>query len=612
MIIHNPILTGSFTVNGTDVSSITSSAASLTSLNAYTASQNILNGTYATTSSNTFAGIQTVNSNLVVTGSITAQTLVVQTITSSVDFVTGSTRFGSVIGNTHVFTGSMSISGSSTFGSSVQINQSASEIQQIINSNSTSNPSITQYKVSNSSGWEVGMANLANSYSYIFSYGSFGTGNAKFTLTSAGAATFASSVTAGAILSTGVSTFSRTGLVFTLNPSYAGGDVYSQLQSTGALALAAGGDNNRLYITSGGLVGIGTSSPSSLLDVSKSTNSGSGSTYPRIQVQNTLTTQGDGSSTFNFADVRIASGNSAVQMFLATSFASGLWEPQGLISVATNHPLIFRTNNAERFRISSGGVATFTSDDASGNRTTINDVLTITQTNGNAPYAGFGSSILFRGTTYTGITRNWGRIGMYLNDSSVSTNGESMYFAVAPADNSDTINTAMTIRYDSNVGIGITNPSTKLSVSGTGNVVSITSSDNSLSLALGYQGTMHGYLGGFSSRLEAYSNNGGYVFLNSSSAWVAASDINRKRNFETYSLGLNAILGLQPKVYNMDFQNDGDEKQVGLIAQEVEQFIPKAFEQSDEFIGLNYNTIIVTMVNAIQELKAEIDELKNK
>jgi hypothetical protein len=125
MIIHNPILTGSFTVNGTDVSSITSSAASLTSLNAYTASQNNRNGTYATTGSNTFAGIQTVNSNLVVTGSITAQTLVVQTITSSVDFVTGSTRFGSIAANTHVFTGSMSVSGSMQFSNSSTITTNA-------------------------------------------------------------------------------------------------------------------------------------------------------------------------------------------------------------------------------------------------------------------------------------------------------------------------------------------------------------------------------------------------------------------------------------------------------------------------------------------------------
>jgi hypothetical protein len=166
--------------------------------------------------------------------------------------------------------------------------------------------------------------------------------------------------------------------------------------------------------------------------------------------------------------------------------------------------------------------------------------------------------------------------------------------------------------FGGNVGIGITSPSTKLSVSGTGNVVSITSSDNSLSLALGYQGTMHGYLGGFSSRLEGYSNNGGYVFLNASSVWVPASDIKRKRNFETYSLGLDAILGLKPKRYNMDFQADGDEKQVGLVAQEVKEHIPQAFEQSEDFIGINYNVIIVTLVNAIQELKAEIDELKNR
>jgi hypothetical protein len=116
MIIHNPILTGSFTVNGTDVSSITSSAASLTSLNSYTASQNNRNGTYATTGSNTFAGIQTVNSNLIVTGSITAQTLVVQTVTSSVVYSSGSNVFGNNIANTQVMTGSVYITGSVGIG----------------------------------------------------------------------------------------------------------------------------------------------------------------------------------------------------------------------------------------------------------------------------------------------------------------------------------------------------------------------------------------------------------------------------------------------------------------------------------------------------------------
>ena len=82
------------------------------SLLSYTSSQNNRNGTYATTGSNTFTGVQTVNSNLVVTGSITAQTLIVQTITSSQDFVTGSTKFGSLAINTHQFTGSVIVTGS--------------------------------------------------------------------------------------------------------------------------------------------------------------------------------------------------------------------------------------------------------------------------------------------------------------------------------------------------------------------------------------------------------------------------------------------------------------------------------------------------------------------
>ncbi len=62
----------------------------------------------------------------------------------------------------------------------------------------------------------------------------------------------------------------------------------------------------------------------------------------------------------------------------------------------------------------------------------------------------------------------------------------------------------------------------------------------------------------------------------------------------------------------MDFQKDGDEKQVGLVAQEVREFIPLAYEENADFIGINYNAIIVTMVKAIQELKQQLDTLTNE
>jgi hypothetical protein len=48
------------------------------------------------------------------TGTITAQTLVVQVITSSISYITGSTRFGSLLTDTHAFTGSVNISSSLT------------------------------------------------------------------------------------------------------------------------------------------------------------------------------------------------------------------------------------------------------------------------------------------------------------------------------------------------------------------------------------------------------------------------------------------------------------------------------------------------------------------
>jgi hypothetical protein len=66
-----------------------------------------------------------VNGNAIITGSltvtstITAQTLVVQTVTSSVSFITGSTRFGSTLSNTHQFTGSVGVTGSLTVNSNV-------------------------------------------------------------------------------------------------------------------------------------------------------------------------------------------------------------------------------------------------------------------------------------------------------------------------------------------------------------------------------------------------------------------------------------------------------------------------------------------------------------
>jgi hypothetical protein len=103
---QNISVTGSLNLNGVGV-------ATTANLNAYTASSNskvdaliAQTGSYATTGSNTFTGAQ------VVQGTLTAQTLVVQTVTSSVLFSTGSNKLGSSLSNVQELTGSVGITGS--------------------------------------------------------------------------------------------------------------------------------------------------------------------------------------------------------------------------------------------------------------------------------------------------------------------------------------------------------------------------------------------------------------------------------------------------------------------------------------------------------------------
>ena len=74
----------------------------------------IVTGSLVVTGNSVLSGSLNISGSITTTGNITAQTLIVQTVTSSVSFITGSTKFGSLSSNTHQFTGSVLISGSST------------------------------------------------------------------------------------------------------------------------------------------------------------------------------------------------------------------------------------------------------------------------------------------------------------------------------------------------------------------------------------------------------------------------------------------------------------------------------------------------------------------
>ena len=71
-----------------------------------------IEGNYATTGSNVFLGAQTVCANITSTGTIIAQTINVQQVTSSIVYSSGSNIFGNQLTDTQQFTGSVLMTGS--------------------------------------------------------------------------------------------------------------------------------------------------------------------------------------------------------------------------------------------------------------------------------------------------------------------------------------------------------------------------------------------------------------------------------------------------------------------------------------------------------------------
>jgi len=93
------------------------------------------------------------------------------------------------------------------------------------------------------------------------------------------------------------------------------------------------------------------------------------------------------------------------------------------------------------------------------------------------------------------------------------------------------------------------------------------------------------------------------------------SDISVKENINTIGYGLNEILKMNPVWfnYNDEYKNYGEGRQNGNIAQEMEKVIPEAVFTTPTTgkMGINYDQLHAVYIKAIQELKAEIDALKN-
>lgn len=101
--------------------------------------------------------------------------------------------------------------------------------------------------------------------------------------------------------------------------------------------------------------------------------------------------------------------------------------------------------------------------------------------------------------------------------------------------------------------------------------------------------------------------------LTSSGVWTNASDKRLKSNIIPSNYGLKEVMQLNPVNYTM---NADKSKQVGLIAQEVQKIVPEVVSGTEgdlskgETLGVSYGNLVPVLINAIKELKLEIEELK--
>jgi hypothetical protein len=178
-------------------------------------------------------------------------------------------------------------------------------------------------------------------------------------------------------------------------------------------------------------------------------------------------------------------------------------------------------------------------------------------------------------------------------------------------------NPISTFLANGNVLIGtVTDNGRKLQVSGN---MSVGDSTQFSAYRTTYQNSQNGFAFGINNACTQFE------FLNGAPAviatingitgtYVPTSDINKKKDFEDSTIGLNEVLQLKPTLYRMKADDESEPKQLGFIAQEVKLCIPQAYvesgEEDNKFIGLNFNPIVAALAKAIQEQQAQIEELK--
>jgi hypothetical protein len=352
-------------------------------------------------------------------------------------------------------------------------------------------------------------------------------------------------------------------------------------------------DDEKMRIATSGNVGIGNNSPDEKVEISGS----SAITYPKIKMSNP-------SQTGRYMSIgMIDSVNHCIEANGGSTF------------------LTFKTSGSERMRISDNGFVGIGTGSS-----VVKSTLNISQAVSNTP-----TTLTIENKDTTIVSgQDIGRLDFYANDGSSSGVAVQGRISNVAQNNGNqaglkfyTYNQglveALTINKDGgsafnfgatfggNVFIGTTTPGTPDGTTIYGSAFT-SSSNGRMILRLASDSTANRGM------IIFYNPNGavGSILTNgSSTTYSTSSDYRLKEDLQDFK-GLDMVSKIP--VYDFKWKTD-ESRSYGVMAHELQEVLPDAVsgeKDAEEMQGVDYSKIVPLLVKSIQELKAEIELLKNK
>jgi hypothetical protein len=104
-----------------------------------------------------------------------------------------------------------------------------------------------------------------------------------------------------------------------------------------------------------------------------------------------------------------------------------------------------------------------------------------------------------------------------------------------------------------------------------------------------------------------FDDNGSFTATGNITAY---SDRRVKDQFEPITDALAKVQQLNGQTYVRTDMDDDDRRYAGLIAQDVEAVLPEAVTEIEDHLALDYSGTIALLVEAVKELKQEVNDLK--